>query len=464
MRSNPATQKSGKFLYIPLIALSVVVGLSIALLPVKAVIALIAGIFLCFVAIYQPVLIIIALLVVCPFGRLWEPGGISLYELGYSLSFLLVLALSFAKRSINTALTDVSPDARSPLTYPLLTLFLISFISAIISYKKGIPFVGWTSDLNIILFYGLYFVVLYNLKTAKSVKTVFFFLATAVCFNMVVFKFPIAREAVMVPRWGTIAASTYNLTVFFPILCLALLSKKRSKKVIYMLISVFLIIGIVLTFGRSRWLGFFGGTLFLFIFLPPFSKSRLLKFISAALIVVIVYVMICGTFSSQHYAARLPALVWNRLGSITRFQTEPPITTRFAESAAALKKVRQHPFIGNGLGATVTFTRTDYPTPFVETTRYIHNSYLFFLFKLGILGLLAFLWLCVAFVIYGIKVVRGLPDGVYRALALGFLSSFVASLIASIAAPDITSPIFSIYIGFLFGAVTVIGANAKKTK
>jgi len=306
--------------------------------------------------------------------------------------------------------------------------------------------------------------VLYNLRTEKSVKLVFLFLAAAVCLNMLLFKFPIARESVIVPRWGTVAASVYNLAVFFPILCLALLSKKWSKKIIYILISAFLIAGITLTFGRSRWFGLFGGTLFLFIFLPPFSKSRLLKFISTVLIIIIVYVLICSMFSSQHYAARLPALVWNRLGTITRFQTEPPITTRFAESAAALKKIRQHPFIGNGLGATVTFTRTDYPTPFVETSRYIHNSYLFFLFKLGIPGLLAFLWLCVAFVIYGIKVVRNLPDGVYRALALGFLSSFVATLIASIAAPDITSPIFSIYVGFLFGAVAVIGANVKRTK
>ena len=465
MKNNSAHQKNGLVLSLFLIIGGIILGLGIVILPARIWISLVIGIFVLFFGIYKPMLLVILLLSICPFGKLWEPGGISIYELVYSLSFLLILVLSVVRRFLNTVFIDSKRDFATPITYPLLSLFLISLASAVISAIKGIPFVGWASDLNMILFYGLYFVVLYNFKTAKSVKIVFLFLATALCLSMILFRIPVTRNsAVVVPRWGTFAASVYNLTVFFPVLSLALVSKGRVKKIVYILVTAFLAIGIVLTFGRSRWLGLFGGMAFLSIFLPLFSKSRLLRFFFVGVVAVIVYILVCINFPSEHYVTKLPSLVWERLGSITRVQTEPPVVSRLSESAALMKKVRAHPFMGNGLGATVTFTRRDYPMPFVETTRYIHNSYLFFLFKLGILGFFAFLWLCIAFVIYGIKVFQRLPEGIYKAIALGFMSSFVATLIASIAAPDLTSPIFSIYAGFLFGAVAVIDKTAGKTK
>jgi len=198
------------------------------------------------------------------------------------------------------------------------------------------------------------------------------------------------------------------------------------------------------------------GLMFLFFALSPVKKKLFLKCALLILFIVIIYVQVCSMFPSGHFFFQLPRLAEERFASIFRPSEEITALTRFSEWSAALAKIKQHPIIGNGLGTKVSFIAYDeYRNP-VRVSNYLHNSYLFFLLNTGIAGLLAILWLSIAFILYGLKVYRRTAKPYYKALALGCVTAYVSLFTTSFIGPELSFPGRTIVVGFLMGAVALI--------
>jgi O-antigen ligase len=105
--------------------------------------------------------------------------------------------------------------------------------------------------------------------------------------------------------------------------------------------------------------------------------------------------------------------------------------------------IGDHPVTGVGLGAEVSFYSPMYnPTTGLMglqyVSAYVHNSYLFLLFKLGLVGTVPFLallaitsWRAVGLVRHGAPPVRG--------VGLASISSIVMLLLLGLTGPHLTS-------------------------
>lgn len=159
-------------------------------------------------------------------------------------------------------------------------------------------------------------------------------------------------------------------------------------------------IGLVLTSSRSAWAGFFFLTLFASWRKP--SMIWLVPVMVAAGVASIVY------FAGSEFADDFT----------TRSLREHTIEARLAQNEEALRMFEEHPVFGSGIG---TFRET------YETGLPIHNTALWFLTELGLVGFGLFLgfagWFCAAgFAAYRLADVR------FKSLAAGLLGGHLAMI------------------------------------
>jgi O-antigen ligase len=95
----------------------------------------------------------------------------------------------------------------------------------------------------------------------------------------------------------------------------------------------------------------------------------------------------------------------------------------------------ENPVIGVGPGQLKhVYARVAPPEALRRSTSHLHNTPLQILVERGIVGLAAWLWIFVAFLVRGTAILRRLPRGASgdRALVLGSLAAIVTFLIAGL--------------------------------
>jgi len=102
-------------------------------------------------------------------------------------------------------------------------------------------------------------------------------------------------------------------------------------------------------------------------------------------------------------------------------------TNRIAESAAIIDAISRSPFIGHGFGTSFRFFNLLVRTT-VETW-YAHNGYLFLLFKVGLIGTIAFLGFYATVLWRGFLLTRFVPSGSARRAFVHGSWAILASLL-----------------------------------
>jgi O-antigen ligase len=111
---------------------------------------------------------------------------------------------------------------------------------------------------------------------------------------------------------------------------------------------------------------------------------------------------------------------------------EKNLEARKLENEYALKKIAGHPLFGIGF---VSPYRPQIYGPDDKLEWYIHNGYLWILLKLGIAGLIPFLWFSYVFVRRGIKYWNQVEDDFLRPVVLGSVCLYLAIAVGNYAAP-----------------------------
>ncbi len=469
-------EKLGVFVIAGLAVVGILIGLIIVVSPIPLLMAVLGA------AITAPLLFLMPLvftgLLLCfpPFFIIWWGGGISPLEMAYSLTFIGLLAVSAVKYLIAIVFTERPRDLRSPIFWPLICFLAMALVAAVNAANNGIPFNHWASDLNGLSFYALYFILAIWVTKAGAIKKLFS-LMTVMSVAGVALSVTLALRNILwppgVPLLIYIAGvpirkfglpTDAGIVIFLVSLSLAISLKSSFKKTLFT--GLFLLFGLeqISSFTRARWIGDMAGVAFIIFLMAQQNRKRLLKFFMLATISACVFIMLVIAYPSHTPLYKALTLVESRFSSIFVSMEEPAISTRVSEWEEAFKKAMQHPILGNGLGTSIRYYRYDkwYGTEIWETTRYIHNSYIYLFLNMGLLGILAFGWLCVSFIGYGIRVIRAGRDDYYKGLAAGFTASFVAILVASMFTPTAHSPIMSIWVGFLMGSVYIIDLKNKE--
>ena len=175
--------------------------------------------------------------------------------------------------------------------------------------------------------------------------------------------------------------------------------------------------GLLATYTRGAWLGFAAGVLTL---LPATRKGRWLLLGG---LVVLGLAMLAGP---QHLRQRFLTM-----GD----PDDPTVRERVYMWRSGLTMWRQHPVLGLGPGGVKReYERFALPEAVKKRTGHVHNAPLQILVERGVLGLLAWGWIWVAFYVEAIRRLRRLPaDAIAeRALLVGSIAAITGFLIGGL--------------------------------
>jgi O-antigen ligase len=175
--------------------------------------------------------------------------------------------------------------------------------------------------------------------------------------------------------------------------------------------------GLLATYTRGAWLGFAAGVLTLF---PATRKGRWLLLGG---LVVLGLAMLAGP---QHLRQRFLTM-----GD----PDDPTVRERVYMWRSGLTMWRQHPVLGLGPGGVKReYERFALPEAVKKRTGHVHNAPLQILVERGVLGLLAWGWVWVAFYAEAIRRLRRLPAEAIaeRALLVGSIAAITGFLIGGL--------------------------------
>jgi|Deesub1362B_J571_1020462.scaffolds.fasta_scaffold01694_2 O-antigen ligase len=329
---------------------------------------------------------------------------------------------------------------QQPVLKSRVQILLILFLaSAIISIVPAILFrvsiLKWLRELVPVWNLLLILPISHSIRDRRErqlLMLAFFLLAAAIGIRNLV-QYIHATQSVRM-LWQFISArQSANEPVLLAVFLFAasyfIFGTRKGVRLLSLVIAAIFGTGLILTFSRGYWFAALFGLLILFITLPLKRKLFALGFLMTFLLIfLLAFRIFFGAKFEKFYDA-----VSSRLLSIENVKMDISIRNRVEETRAVWKEIRKNPVIGYGLGKTYVFIPL---IPRELPTWYVHNAYLYFWFKTGLIGLvllLLFYGAAIQNVICNFRSSIGRPEAAFPAGALAVLCSF---LVVSITSPQ----------------------------
>jgi len=314
-------------------------------------------------------------------------GGIFIVDV-----LLMLLVLSW---SVQLLLTRSIEIVHSPLTVPVILFLVWVMIAAVIGQLRGNDIKVILQDARGLAYYVLFLWIITLVRSKDVIKLVLRVLGVCLVTDFVigallalqgqgerinfveegVSRFPAPNEVFVM---GTAMLAT--MVVVWP-------SGRRRPWYLWLLLVASLV-GVLLALVRGYWIGLGAGMAFLFVITRAGQRVRL---VVGGLGLLLTVVVALAAFSP----ALFESLVTRAL-AIGAYASDTSIQYRLIENRAVEQQIGRHPVFGNGLGTGYLFDFSRYGVkPFVKV--YIHNNYLWFVQRMGVLGLGLFAWMMAAF-------------------------------------------------------------------
>ncbi len=192
------------------------------------------------------------------------------------------------------------------------------------------------------------------------------------------------------------------------------------------------------SFQRNYWGTAALNVVLLFLLLTGRQRLRLVRHLLPLALIGVVAALVLAMAMPQAVDRLVGASV-GRAASLdpTTLATDSSIQWRESEIQYAMVQVVHSPIIGIGIA-------TPYRPPLVveESGSYlldyfVHNTYLWLMVMMGLVGLIPFLWLCLAFTARALVKQRTIRDPILRGFVLGLGVAFVGILIGNFVGPSL---------------------------
>jgi O-Antigen ligase len=338
-----------------------------------------------------------------------------------------------------------------PLTYPLLFLLGATMLGIVNGKLSGASRGAMISQIETLLMLGVMpFVVVNALHTRTAVRN--FALVGA---GLAIFK---GFEGTIGWLMGqgmsfgsttlTYIEPTANWLMLLLLLTIAVAVIHRVPTSIWVRWgALFALAALVLSFRRSFWIGAILGFLLILLFATGRRGGRVL--LPGIVIFTIAfgaaYIVAGPTNSNNPLQARAKAL------SPSQIQLNADDRYRIEERRNVLKDLAQRPIYGLGIGVPWVAHRA-VSLDFNGARQYVHFLPLWYWMKMGVFGLIAYIWLFGTALYMSFSLWRRHPDGLHRAIGLaafaGFAGLMVVETTASFTGVDTR---FSIVVGAALG-------------
>ncbi|MDE2888013.1 MAG: O-antigen ligase family protein [Gemmatimonadota bacterium] len=187
-------------------------------------------------------------------------------------------------------------------------------------------------------------------------------------------------------------------------------------------------LALVVTMGRAMWGGLLFG-LFCLGGLVLLDRGRHRGRRLLILLMIPILLLGLGYYFQQFTGAGIEDMAAHRLRrTVTEGDLE--IQGRLLAYALALEKIWQRPLLGGGHGTTISYLRFDeYSRPYIFTSGGVDNTYLTIMMRMGVVGVIAFLWIFAR----GLRIAYGLfrrsDDPRLKGFCVAFLAVYAALLV-----------------------------------
>lgn len=292
------------------------------------------------------------------------------------------------------------------LNWPIL-FFTFTLLFSIIEYPNSEAFAQLQKHLLVFFFFYIATISLNNLKQIKNIIII----ATISMFLIAIYGFyqHYFLKIIQVRGFTSPLAFGCLLAIYIIFLMVyALWGKfKISHRIALSAGVIFLFANLLFSKARGSWLGFIGGV----------SVLSLLK--NKKILVLLLIICLILNFL-------LPQVYIDRFKSCFDTKTNSSNLTRIALWKSALLMYRDHYINGVGLSRFSEEYETNYKQPYAITTScHVHNNILQFMAEAGTIGLVGFVWLMVAILLWLYQYYRMVPDPNWRLFILASLCSVI---------------------------------------
>jgi O-antigen ligase len=232
---------------------------------------------------------------------------------------------------------------------------------------------------------------------------------------------------------GSVQGGLYAFPIALTLAIAALVSgtlRTTTERVLVGLVVALNTISLLLTYERTLWVAVALAVGFIVLKLEPRARSRAIVLAPVAAVSAIGALAVIAP--NEVFAAyERFASAFDSLGS---YGTDRSLRYRLVESEYVLREIHQHPWVGNGLGASIFWGRPwDFVPP--ETWFYSHNGYLWLIWKIGLPASLL-LWGVITVAI--LRRGRAIGSGPFAAVVIGAQAALLVVMVS-----DVTFPIFN---------------------
>ncbi len=357
---------------------------------------------------------------------------ISLVEVAFGM-YLVIFIATWAFRK---ALLQGRPLLVFRRDYWLVTFLGLCVLSIIPTIITGNSALGWFRNLVPFATLALYFPaseIFPDSRKRNLILLSFMTLAFAVGIqNILNYRQNLLEAAYY---WQVASARQVSneplfLTVIIIVTGMFMYTRSRMFKGTALGLLLFFGLAMLVTFSRGYWVASVLGVGLVFWFIDVRRKLRFL--VLAFVFGVVIFVSLVALFGD--ITPYLTQSLAQRAGSIAKAQTDISIVNRLAESEAIWEKIYKNPIVGYGLGAKFSFFDVIRLT--TRRTDYAHNVYLYFWFKLGILGLISFIAFYALYIRGSYRLFRETPPSAEKGLAVGLVALLLAMIPLSLTSPQ----------------------------
>ncbi len=352
---------------------------------------------------------------------------------------------------------------KTSITIPMI-IFMISLpLFALLSIIfQGNKFQDVFADMRLFFYYGSFFLVLLFATDWKDFEMIFW--AMIICGT--IGAIPQIVQSLSQSSFDSLTGNklffrriTGAHEVNYPLQLIASVSmlpfvKSWGKRLLLFLSIIVSLIALYLSYTRGSWLAVVvGGIATLFILLR-YSKFRKMYYSKITVTVLLVLLVL---FLFEIFGVVNLDSVVNRATLISSKRIDISSLQRLTEWQLAIRVFFDHPLIGGGLGYIYRFHAIGVGE--LEQI-FVHNSYLYVLSKMGIIGFAIFITLYGTIIKRIIKVVSKLSSAQEIGLFLSFASMLLVLLVKALTTWFLNTLTLSLFLGLLIGAIGFLDSKA----
>ncbi len=403
-----------------------------------------------------------------PFG-----GGLELPDLALVALGGTALLRQVRHRNLHLPASWVVP----PL---LLYLWLAVFSALMAVLLRGVEPSWALAELRGIAYYVTFLLVIWEVKQRGQLKRLLIGLSVIGLF--VVGIMLVQQFVGPVPlfsgqdntSWQIIGASTGGVTRIRPPahvllywlsllwFVLAMYVRSAPAKIGLLLLAVFMNAALLLTFTRSQWVASVIALGLGFFLMPSQARLALVGLVAALLVIggalfVTQRDRYEAFISEQNFATPLVMRI-ESVFELDQTLDSYSARTRYMQTDAALVSIAEHPLDGVGLGNYYRgLTADEATTRYTRFARFIENSYLYIATKLGLPGLLLFVWLSVAVLWGAARSFQLAHDPLLKGISLASLISWTGMMAWAFNHPLLMLPEYTVMVGLIAGVSEAAG-------